>query len=137
MDFASGVRSDRRCSKPRATHARYDARNERILVEMMNACVFAFPPALTQGLVGSTPKALGRIEVTPKGTGLHLPLLDADLSVPDLVAGIFGSSAWRRERGRRGAAVSSSAKATAARGNGRKGAPPAASTTKRRMPVAA
>jgi len=56
---------------------------------------------------------------------LHWEHLDADLSVPRLVMGIFGSGAWMRELGRKGGSASSAAKRKAARANGRKGGRPA------------
>ena len=56
--------------------------------------------------------------------GLHWEKLDADLSIASLVVGIFGSHAWMREIARRGGAVSTLAKAAAARANGAKGGRP-------------
>ena len=86
-------------AEPRAVHARYDVRNDRIVIELVNGCVFAFPPALAQGLAGAGAAELADVVVTPKGVGLHWPRLDADLSVPGLIAGLFGSAAWMRELG--------------------------------------
>lgn len=64
------------------------------------------------------------MEVEGNGYGLHWESLDADLTVPGLLAGIFGSTAWMRELGRRGGSAASEAKARAARENGRKGGRP-------------
>jgi hypothetical protein len=111
-------------SDARARTARYDARNDRIVVELTNGCSFAFPPRLAQGLASASAELLSEVEATPRGGGLHWEKLDVDLSVPNLVMGVFGSKIWMRELGRRGGRVTSSAKARAARENGRKGGRP-------------
>ena len=79
-----------------ATAARYDARHKRVVVDLANGSQFAFPPALAQGLEHARAADLAEIEITPLGTGLHWPRLDADLSVEGLLAGLFGSRAWMR-----------------------------------------
>lgn len=109
---------------PRATSAKYDRRNHRIVVALNNGCTFAFPPELGQGLADATPSQLAEVELAGRGYGLHWDTLDADLSVPDLLAGIFGSRAWMREMGKRGGVATTEAKAAAARENGRKGGRP-------------
>ncbi|WP_291553004.1 DUF2442 domain-containing protein [Comamonas sp. SCN 65-56] len=107
-----------------ATAARYDARRKRVVVELANGSQFAFPPALTQGLAQARAADLAEIEITPLGTGLHWPRLDADLSVEGLLAGLFGSRAWMRQHAARAGRATSPAKADAARVNGAKGGRP-------------
>lgn len=107
-----------------ATAARYDARNKRVVVELANGSQFAFPPALAQGLEHARAADLAVIEITPLGTGLHWPRLDADLSVEGLLAGLFGSRAWMRQHTARAGRTTSPAKAQAARANGAKGGRP-------------
>ena len=58
-------------------------------------------------------EALAQIEITPSGFGLHWPLLDADLSVTGLLAGVFGNALWMREIASRGGKATSPAKAVA------------------------
>ena len=60
-----------------ATAARYDARHKRVVVDLANGSQFAFPPALAQGLEHARAADLTEIEITPLGTGLHWPRLDA------------------------------------------------------------
>lgn len=112
-------------NEPRARTARYDARHDRVVVEMTNGCVFAFPPRLAEGLAEASSAELRDVEVTPRGGGLHWPALDVDLSVPRLVLGVFGSRAWMSELGRRGGSARTRAKAASARRNGRLGGRPA------------
>ena len=110
-----------RLSEPRAVAARYDRARERVVVELTNGCTFAFPPRLAQGLASATEDQLAQVEVLGSGTGLHWETLDVDLSVPDLLAGLFGTKAYMA--GRAGQARSP-AKAAAARANGAKGGRP-------------
>ena len=60
-----------------ATAAHYDARRKHIVVDLANGSQFAFPPALAQGLEQARAADLAQIEITPLGTGLHWPRLDA------------------------------------------------------------
>ncbi|HEV2734351.1 MAG TPA: DUF2442 domain-containing protein [Longimicrobiaceae bacterium] len=109
---------------PRAESARYDHATGRVEVELRNGCLFAFPAEMGQGLRGASPEELAGVEVTPGGYGLHWESLDADLAVPALMAGVFGTEAWMRELGRAGGRRTSDAKAAAARENGRRGGRP-------------
>lgn len=111
-------------SEPRALSARYDARRERIMVELSNGATFAFPASLGQGLETASAAQLAEVEVLGAGFGLHWESLDVDLSVPGLLSGKFGSQAWMSELARRAGSVSTPAKAAAARVNGAKGGRP-------------
>src|SRR5271168_1906050 len=81
-------------NQPRAARARYDRRRARIVVGFENGLELAFPPRLAEGLDAATPAELSEIEISPSGLGLHWPKLDADLYVPALLAGSFGSRQW-------------------------------------------
>jgi hypothetical protein len=110
-----------RQQEPRAAAARYDRRLDQVVVELTNGCTFAFPPRLAQGLEAATADQLAQVEVLGAGSGLHWEALDADLSVPGLLAGLFGTRAYMaRHAGR----TASPAKAAAARANGAKGGRP-------------
>lgn len=106
---------------PHAAAARYDGRSKRIVVELTNGSLFAFPANLAQGLAGASPDALADIELSGGGYGLHWPQLDADFSVPGLLAGVFGTARWMAGQAGRATSV---AKASAARRNGAKGGRP-------------
>jgi hypothetical protein len=80
---------------------------------------------LIQDLADTPPDQLSGVEVTPSGLGLHWPKLDADVYVPGLLSGVFGTKSWMASvMGARGGKVSSPAKADAARTNGTKGGRP-------------
>ena len=85
----------------------------------------AFPPRLAQGLEHATPADLAINEISPLGDGLHWPAIDADLYVPGLLQGVFGSKSWMaRHPGAAGGRARSAAKVAAARENGHKGGRP-------------
>jgi len=107
-----------------ATAARFDAVNRRIVVELANGAVFAFPPQLAQGLADASAEDLSDIELSPLGTGLHWSRLDTDLTVEGLLTGVFGNATWMRQHAARAGRSTSEAKAQAARANGAKGGRP-------------
>lgn len=110
---------------PRAKAARYDGSTGRVMVELVNGCLFAFPARLVQDLADATDVQLAEIELGPHGLGLSWPAIDADIWLPAVVNGVFGTRRWMAgEMGRKGGAVSSPAKAAAARANGSKGGRP-------------
>ena len=111
-------------AQPRATAARYDARKKVLVIELVNGASFAFPPSLAQGLEGASAADLSAVEITPMGTGLHWPRLDADLTVDGLLAGVFGSRNWMRAHAARAGRARSPAKTAAARANGVNGGRP-------------
>ena len=107
--------------EPRAASVRYDRVSGRISVELTNGCAFVFPPQAAQGLESATPAQLAQVEILGGGSGLHWEALDVDLSVPGLLAGVFGTKSWLA---RRAGQTRSAAKAEAARANGAKGGRP-------------
>lgn len=118
--------ADRRKAQPHAVAARYDRRIGRIVIRLSNDLELAFPPHLAQGLETARPADLAEIEISPAGLGLHFPQIDADLYVPALLEGLFGSERWEAARmGRSGGQARSAAKTEAARINGKRGGRPA------------
>lgn len=89
------ARMQRRLSEaPRAREAYFDG--TAIVIVLSNGAKFLFLPEQAQGLEGAKPADLKHIEISPAGDGLYFPDLDADLSVPGLLQGVFGSKAWMR-----------------------------------------
>lgn len=107
--------------EPRAATARYDRDLGRVIVDLSSGCAFSFPPRIVQDLENATDDQLEGVEVLGLGYGLHWEALDADISVPGLLAGIFGTQAYMA---RRAGQATSPAKAAAARANGVKGGRP-------------
>ena len=121
IDAAVARGETRRLSEPHAKSARFDRKSRRIVVDLENGCVFAFPPELAQGLEDASDAELSQIEILGAGYGLHWEALDVDFSVPGLLAGLFGTRAWMAQQAGK---ATSPAKAAAARANGAKGGRP-------------
>jgi Protein of unknown function (DUF2442) len=125
-----GARSLR--TEPHARAVRYDHRSGRVHVDLTNGCSFAFPARSAQELERASDADLAQVEVLGLGLGLHWERLDVDLSVPGLLAGLFGAKAYMdRECAARAGAATSVAKAAAARRNGAKGGRPRKLSAKR------
>ena len=115
----------RRESHAAVQSAKFDRRQGRVVLALSTGLQVAFRPADAQGLQQAKPADLAQIEISPSGLGLHFPALDADIDVPALLEGFFGSSRWIAEqRGRLGGQAATPAKAKAARDNGRLGGRP-------------
>jgi hypothetical protein len=117
-------------AEPRAAAARYDRETGRVVVELVNGCLYAFPAGLIEDLQGADAAALADVIVDGQGFNLNWPTLDVDLYMPALVAGVFGTRAWMtRGLARLAGQATSPVKAAAARANGAKGGRPPRSRT--------
>lgn len=107
--------------EPRAASARYDRVAGTLIIELTSGASLTVPVRLVQGLEEAAPDALAAVEILGGGHGLHWESLDVDLSIPGLLAGVFGS---QRHMAQRAGRATSAAKAAAARANGAKGGRP-------------
>lgn len=121
IDAALALGEKRRETDPRATGATYDRATGKVVVDLANGCAFVFPARLVQGLEEASDEEIAAVEILPQGGGLHWEARDVDISVPGLVAGIFGT---RAHMARLAGRTRSEAKAAAARANGAKGGRP-------------
>jgi len=108
-------------TEPRAASVRYDRRRGRMVIALTNGCSFTFPARLAQGLEHASDEQIAAFEVLGSGYGLHWESLDVDLSIPGLLAGLFGTRSFMA---RHAGQARSPAKAAAARANGVKGGRP-------------
>jgi len=108
-----------------AVSAEYDALQNRLVVDLSSGVIVMVPMHLIQELAGANPEALAKIEISPSGLALHWPSLDADVYVPGLMQGEFGTKRWMAAQlGAAGGRAKTAAKAAAARQNGAKGGRP-------------
>jgi hypothetical protein len=116
LEFAAITRRTRQRTRLalRAMKARFDGRAGLVLVTLNTGAVVGFPLSVLPGLEHAAPADLRRIEVQGGGYGLHVAKLDADISVPQLLADYVGSPVMNQ-------AV---ARAKASRANGRAGGRP-------------
>ncbi len=110
-----------RLTEPRAVAARYDRALGRVVVELTNGCTFAFQPRLVQRLETATEAHLAEVALLSAGYGLHWEALDVDLSIPGLLAGVFGTGRYMARRtGRATSAAKAAGRANGAKGGGRR-----------------
>ena len=115
----------KKASFPAVVSVRYDRRVARVVLALATGIELAFSPRQVQGLENAHPADLMDAEITPSGLGVRFPRIDADIHVPSLLEGFLGSRRWMAaELGKRGGAVSTEAKAAAARENGKLGGRP-------------
>ena len=125
LDAAEARGRDIAALEPRALSARYDRETRRVIVDLANGCLYAFPTSLVQDLQGANDDDLADIIVDDQGFNLNWPSLDVDIYVPAIVGGAFGSRSWMmRQFARLAGKTRSPAKAEAARSNGAKGGRP-------------
>ena len=111
-------------TEPRAIEAKYLPASRQLRVRMANGASLSLPISVIPELRAATRAQLIDIEILPGGDGLHWEALDFTVSVPGLVASLFGPATWMSELGRLGGTRSTVAKAEAARRNGLRGGRP-------------
>ena len=123
---AANKRAAARLAKtPTAVGARYDRRIGRLVIDLSTGFSIVFKPHDAQGLEKAKLEQLAKIEISPSGFGLHFPDLDADLYLPRLLEGVFGSRKWiASQLGKTGGQSTSAAKTAASRSNGKRGGRP-------------
>lgn len=125
LERANVRAAERRKSAPRAASAKFDKDQDKIVVELSTGLTIAFHPKDAEGLERATQADLEKIEISPSGFGLHFPRIDADLYIPALLEGFFGSRSWAAARlGARGGKATTKCKAEASRANGLLGGRP-------------
>lgn len=126
QDFQTAVlRGEETRRNGYAVSAEYDAHQNRLVVGLSSGVIIMVPVHLLEGLAEARAEDLAEIEISPAGLGLHWPRLDADVYVPALMQGVFGTRRWMAAQlGASGGRATSKAKADAARANGRKGGRP-------------
>jgi hypothetical protein len=125
LELASRRAHELQAAVPRAVAARYDRKSGRVVIRLSSNLDVGFSPHDTQGLENAKPSQLAEIEISPSGFGIHFPRLDADLYLPGLLEGLFGSKKWMAARlGQVGGQSRSRAKKAAAKANGKLGGRP-------------
>ena len=103
-----------------AVAAGYDRRLDVILLTMRSGAVATIPRRLIPIVAQAEPQDVAEVELSPMGTSLRFPSLDADFAVQGLIRHAFGVNEANRSAG----ATTSPARAAASRANGRKGGRP-------------
>lgn len=108
-----------------ADSAEYDVHQKRLVVGLSSGVIIMVPVHLMQALADADPAALSEVEIAPSGLGLDWPSLDADVYLPSLMQGVFGTKRWMAAQFRAvDGRSTTAAKAAATRQNGAKGGRP-------------
>jgi hypothetical protein len=110
--------------EPLAKTVEHDQRLNVLVVSLTNGRRLVLPVEELQGLEGATHRQLQNYELAGGGTGISWPNLNADLYVPSLIEGRYGTRCWMADLGRKGGAAKTQAKQLASRANGAKGGRP-------------
>jgi len=105
-----------------ASAAKYDRRSDALVITMRSGAIATIPRILIPVVRDAKPNAAAELELSPMGTSLRFPKLDADFAVHGLIRSVFGVNHANRIAG----ATKSPARAAASRANGRKGGRPRA-----------
>lgn len=124
LDRANRAAHEAARAEPRACEATYQPASRHLRVRLANGASVSLPVNVIPELRGATRAQLSDVEILPGGDGLHWEALDFTVSVPGLVASLFGPATWMSELGRLGGTRSTAAKAAAARRNGQRGGRP-------------
>jgi hypothetical protein len=114
-----------------AESAYYEISTGRVVLELRQGYLFGIPLTRLSEIAGADPEKLRQVEVQGAGTVLHWEDLDADYSIPALIAEAIGPATAARTLGRAGGSARSKLKSEAARRNGRKGGRPGKKKTAR------
>lgn len=113
-----------RAAGRRALRAFFDRSSGRIMMELSNGAVFGFLPSRIPAIARLSNAELADVTVTPGGSGLEWEALDIQLSVAGIIIDALDPKSARSELARIAGKSRSSAKAAAARVNGKKGGRP-------------
>jgi Protein of unknown function (DUF2442) len=98
FEVAKKRAKDLQAAIPRAVSPRYERENGGIVIGLSSGADLSFSPHDAQGLEKARPSQLDEIEISPSGFGIHFPRLDADLYLPAVLEGFFGSKRWMASR---------------------------------------
>lgn len=80
-------------TEPRAKSAHFDPASKRLVIELVNGCVFICPTDLLPELRGARAAELADFELMPRGFDLHWKRLDAQFTVAGLLNDLCGAGA--------------------------------------------
>jgi hypothetical protein len=86
---------------PRAASVHYDRSQDMLVIALTTDMEVRISPRLLQGFADATPEQLEMIKASDGGLGIRNEALDADLYVPNLLQGIYGTRKWMEQLDRR------------------------------------
>ena len=112
----------------------YSKKLDRVLFELSDGLMIGVKPQALEELKDAKPEDLQNAEISPSGLGIHFSSIDADIYLPSLLEGHFGSKHWMAGLlGKAGGQARSKAKTMAARQNGKLGGRPKKAPVKKKV----
>ena len=111
-------------TEPHAVWARYDARRKTLVMKLRKGATVSIPVALLNELQGATPRQLAEAKATEFGDTIEFEDFDMHISVKGLMRDLVGLTGAAAMLGSEGGKATSTAKAAAARANGKRGGRP-------------
>lgn len=84
-------------NSPKARKAHFDRKNKRLMIDLQNGVTILIPAKLIQIFQNASFDDIDDVEIVLNGLYLRWNRLDEDLSVSNLIKGIFGTSKWMSE----------------------------------------
>jgi hypothetical protein len=107
-----------------ASAVRYDRKRDAIVLNMRSGAIATIPRSLIPIVGDAEQRAAADPELSPMGTSLRFPFVDADFAVVGLIRKVFDVNEANRIAG----STKTAARAAASRRNGRKGGRPRTKT---------
>ena len=118
-------------TEPRAKAVRYDWKQKRIVVDLVNGVTLIFPPYLLQEVSSASEEEIADVKILGSGFTLEWTRLDQHFSVKGLLNGLFGNEHWMNNLpqhlaaiGAQGGKAKTEAKRKASAQNGKRGGRP-------------
>ena len=112
-----------------AERVRYDVRRDAVILTMRSGAIATIPRSMIPIVNEQDPNLIKNIQLSPMGTSLVFPALDADFAVQGLIRRVFNINEANRLAG----ATKSPARARASRVNGKKGGRPRRNVASQKM----
>lgn len=89
-------------TEPRAAAVTVDTERRILSIVLEDGTTLTLSIDKLQELQGAPPEQLKNVTMTPQGFGLHWEALDADLHVPALARGVYGTRRWMAQLAEQG-----------------------------------
>jgi nucleoid DNA-binding protein len=109
---------------PRVVSVDFQEDDRLLVLNMQNGLSVRIPVDELQGLSRAPWADVKKAKIAEQGLALHWDSLDVHFTVPGLVKGVYGTSEWMKEIGRKGGHATSLKKRRAAQVNGKRGGRP-------------
>jgi hypothetical protein len=79
---------------PHAVGAAYIPESDTVVIDLSSGSTFSFPRKRAQGIDTASAEDLAEVEISASGYAIRFPRIDADLWLPSMLEGRFGTDRW-------------------------------------------